>query len=312
MIFTRGNHITDEDNKTSDNTESPQNNERKPTQEKKLDLELTTLEPKNGVRPGDAYIRVKRPKFFRLVRPGQFISTTGSDVPTGALQRAYYYFSHFILGRSLLTAEEVHQRLSKVKALAVFGSDAISSSAYATEAAIVVLMAARSTALGFSFYTSIAIAVLLSIVAFSYRQTVHAYPQGGGTYNVSSKNLGQFPGLIAAAALLVDYILTVSVSIVAGARAITSALAVSGYGQPVEAVGSSLPSHPTLTVLISLLFIGILILGNLRGIRESGTIFSLPTYFFIFGMVAMLAIGLIKSFTGNLHAATPPPHAACY
>ncbi len=207
----------------------------------------------------------------------------------------------------MLTAEEVYQRLTKVKALAVFGSDAISSSAYATEAAIVILIASGSAAIGVSFYIAIAIAILLSMVAFSYRQTVHTYPQGGGTYSVSRENLGQLPGLIAAAALMIDYILTVAVSIVAGAMAITSALSVSGLNPRFDAMGNALPVSPGLTVVISLIFIGILTVVNLRGIRESGTIFSLPTYLFIFGMVAMIGIGLVKSFTGTLHPATPPP-----
>ncbi len=203
------------------------------------------------------------------------------------------------------TAEEVFQRLTKVKALAVFGSDAISSSAYATEAAIVILISAGSSAIGISFYISIAIALLLSMVAFSYRQTVYTYPQGGGTYSVSRENLGQLPGLIAAAALMIDYVLTVAVSIAAGAMAITSALSVSGLSPQFDAMGNALPVSPSLTVIISIIFIGILTIGNLRGIRESGTIFSLPTYLFIFGMVAMIGIGLFKSFTGTLHPVTP-------
>ena len=259
------------------------------------------------MRSGDVDTRVKKPRLFRKVRPGYFIATPESDIPEGSVQRAFRQFKHIIIGRPLLTIEETYERLTNIKAIAVFGSDAISSSAYATEAAIVVLMAAGSTAIGVSFYISIAIAILLSMVAFSYRQTVHAYPQGGGTYSVSRENLGLIPGLTAAAALMVDYVLTVSVSIVAGAMAITSALSVSGLSPQFDNMGNALPASPGLTVIISLIFIGILILGNLRGIRQSGTIFSLPTYIFVFAMIAMIGIGLVKSFTGTLQPATPPP-----
>lgn len=242
-----------------------------------------------------------------MVRPGHFVTTSESDVHASAIERGYQLFKHLIIGRPLLNAEEVYQRLTKVKALAVFGSDAISSSAYATEAALVVLMAAGSAALGVSLYTSIAIAVLLSMVAFSYRQTVHAYPHGGGTYNVSRENLGRIPGLVAASALSADYILTVAVSISAGSEAVVSSLIVSGYNTQIEAITNSLPPYLNLTVLLSLLFIGLITLGNLRGIRESGTIFAIPTYLFIVGMIAMIALGLFKSFTGTLQPATPPP-----
>ena len=118
--------------------------------------------------------------------------------------------------------------MTKVKALAVFGSDAISSCAYATEASLVVLMVAGNGALHISFFTALAVALLLSMVAFSYRQTVYAYPHGGGSYNVSRQNLGQMAGLVAAAALLIDYVMTVAVSIAAGTVAVTSALNAAG------------------------------------------------------------------------------------
>jgi amino acid transporter len=193
------------------------------------------------------------------------------------------------------TAEEIHQRLNKFKALAVFGSDAISSSAYATEAALVILMAAGNGALSVSFYAAVAIALLLSMVAFSYRQTVYAYPHGGGSYNVSRENLGILPGLVAASALLIDYVLTVAVSIVAGSAAVVSALLASGFGPQINAIESALPHLFNLNVILSIFFIGLITLGNLRGIRESGTIFSLPTYLFIVSLSVMLIVGMLKA-----------------
>jgi amino acid transporter len=269
---------------------------------------LTISETRHGARPGDVYIRIRRTHdhVFRKVGPGHFVATPESDVPTSAFERGYRALKKILVGRPLETAEEIHQRLNKVKALAVFGSDAISSSAYATEASLVILMVAGNAALGFSLYTSLAVALMLSIVAFSYRQTVHAYPQGGGSYNVSRENLGQLPGLIAGAALLIDYILTVAVSIVAGSAAVTSALIASGYSAQIAALEALLPHFLNLNVLLSLFFIGLITLGNLRGIRESGTIFAIPTYMFIVSLSVVLGLGLFKMFTGTLVPAIAP------
>jgi amino acid transporter len=276
---------------------------------KKINPELTISEVRRGVRPGDVYVRMRQShrKLFRRVGPGHFVVTAESDRPETWLERGYRALKQVLIGRPLETAEEVHQRLTKVKALAVFGSDAISSSAYATEASLVILMAAGNAALGISFYTALAIAVMLSIVGFSYRQTVYAYPHGGGSYNVSRENLGQIPGLVAAAALLIDYVLTVAVSIVAGSAAVTSALIASGYAGQIKALEAALPAFLNLNVILSLCFIGLITLGNLRGIRESGTIFAIPTYLFIVSLSVMLAVGLFQAFAGTLHPAAPPP-----
>jgi amino acid transporter len=273
----------------------------------KLRPELTTIELKRGTRPGNFYAWVRRPKVFRRIGPAHFVATPECDIPQDRIQRGYRTLKRILIGRPLYTSEEPHQRLGKVKALAIFGSDAISSSAYATEASLAVLVVAGNAALGISFYTALAVALLLSMVAFSYRQTVHAYPQGGGSYNVSRANLGRFPGLVAASALMIDYVLTVSVSIVAGTRAVISALIASGYGAQIDAINNALPSNLNLTVILSLLFIGLITLGNLRGARESGTIFAIPTYLFIFSISIMLGIGLFKAFTGTLQPADTPP-----
>jgi amino acid transporter len=264
---------------------------------------------KHGKRPGDTYVRVVHPheRNFHRVGPGHFVATPQSDRPENIWETGYRALKKVLIGRPLETAEEIHQRLTKLKALAVFGSDAISSSAYATEAALVILMTAGNGALNIAFYCAIAIAVLLSVVAFSYRQTVYAYPQGGGSYNVSRENLGQIFGLIAASALLIDYILTVAVSIVAGAAAVTSAIIVSGFGMQLSWVESHLPAIFNINVILSLFFIALITLGNLRGIRESGSIFAIPTYMFVVSLSVLLIVGLFKSFTGTLQPVVEPP-----
>ena len=157
---------------------------------RKINPDLTISEIKHGARPGDVYVRMRQPHrhIFRKVGPGHFVATPESDLPTGVFERGYRALKQVLVGKPLETSEEIHQRLNKVKALAVFGSDAISSSAYATEASLVILMVAGNVALGVTLYTSLAVALMLSIVAFSYRQTVYAYPYGGGSYKVSREN----------------------------------------------------------------------------------------------------------------------------
>ena len=289
------------------NNGSTSSNGRKEDNPGKLNPDLVSIETHRGRRPGESYARVKRVSRFTKAGPGYFVAKPEKEVTHGRAARSFRALKRFFIGRPLYTAEEGLQRLNKIRALAVFGSDAISSSAYATQASLAILMVAGSAALGVSIYTALAIALLLSMVAFSYRQTVHAYPHGGGSYNVSRQNLGQIPGLISASALLIDYVLTVSVSIVAGAQGVISALIVSGYETQVHNLTSSLPPYLNLTVILSLFFIGLMVLGNLRGIREAGTVFSIPTYMFIIGMSIMIIIGLIKASTGTLHAATTPP-----
>src|SRR5438093_70046 len=186
------------------------------------------------------------------------------------------------VGRRLASSRLEHTLLPKVLALPVFSSDALSSVAYATEEILKVLFVASAAAVSLVLPISFAIAALMIIVVISYRQTVRAYPSGGGAYIVSKDNLGTFPGLLAAAALLTDYVLTVSVSVVAGVFAITSAV-------------SSLNQHK---VALSLGFILLITLANLRGVRESGTLFAIPTYGFIVSIFALLVIGLVKCVGG--------------
>ncbi|MCD6290517.1 MAG: APC family permease [Anaerolineae bacterium] len=193
-----------------------------------------------------------------------------------------------LVGSPLETSQAVHERLTKVKALAVFSSDALSSVAYATEEILLVLMLAGSSALSLSWPIAVAIAILLAIVATSYYQGIHAYPSGGGAYIISRENLGTLAGLVAGAALLIDYVLTVAVSVSAGVAAITSA-------------APALYAH---RVGLGVLFILLVTWGNLRGVRESGTIFAIPTYLFIISFLTMIGTGLFKYVAGQ---ATPLP-----
>ncbi|HEU5014630.1 MAG TPA: APC family permease [Roseiflexaceae bacterium] len=196
----------------------------------------------------------------------------------------------FVVGQPLATEQLAHERLTKRIALAVFSSDALSSVAYATEAVLIALSVAGSGALGLVTPISIGIALLLMTVAFSYRQTIMAYPQGGGTYIVSRENLGTLPSLTAASALLIDYVLTVAVSMSASVAAITSAV----------------PSLDPYRVELALILIALLTLANLRGVKESGRIFAVPTYLFIFSMFSLIAVGLFHVLTGNVNHLPPP------
>jgi amino acid transporter len=295
--------MINKNNSSSNSTTPPENDEKA----LRLNPELTRVEIKHGSRLGDVFARVRVPRTFRRVGPGHFVATTAAEVPHSKAERGFRVIKRFFIGRPLLSSEESRERLSVPKGLAIFGSDAVSSSAYATEASMLILMAAGNAALHFSLNTAIAVAVVFAMVVFSYRQTVYAYPQGGGSYNVARENLGQIPGLIAASALLIDYVLTVAVSIVAGVQAIISALIVAGYSTDINIITNALPTYLSPTVILSLLFIVFMIVANLRGIRESGNIFAVPTYLFIITVSAMLIVGMLKAFTGTLNPAAPPP-----
>ena len=187
-----------------------------------------------------------------------------------------------LLGRPMSSGELGHTLLPKAIALPVFSSDPLSSNAYATQEALIVLSLAGAAGLSFIQPISIAVATLLAIVVMSYRQTVKAYPTGGGAYRVSHENLGMYPGLLAASALLIDYVLTVSVSITAGVEAIISA-----------AEGAA--PHK---IAIAFGFIAFVTLMNLRGVRESGTLFAIPTYGFVLAIYLMIVTGIFKCIGG--------------
>ncbi len=196
-----------------------------------------------------------------------------------------------LVGAPMPLAQARHERLRKLVALAVFSSDAMSSVAYATEEILLVLVLAGAAATSLATPVALSITALLIIVALSYQQTIHAYPSGGGSYIVARENLGAVPGLVAAAALLVDYVLTVSVSVAAGVAAITSAV----------------PALVPHKIALGVVFVAMIALANIRGVRESGRVFAAPTYFFIVSFGVLLVGGAYRLLTGTLPATAPPP-----
>jgi amino acid transporter len=189
-----------------------------------------------------------------------------------------------LLGRPIATAEEMQERLPKKYALPVFASDAISSTAYATEEILLALVLAGVAAVTLSIYVAVAVVVLLAFVALSYQQTVHAYPNGGGSYVVSRENLGLAPGMIAAGSLMVDYVMTVAVSVASGVAAIVAAF----------------PALESSRVYICVGLIILVALANLRGVRESGRFFSLPTYVFAILCGGLVVVGFVRWTMGDL------------
>lgn len=189
---------------------------------------------------------------------------------------------HAVIGRPIPSGQLAHERIPKVKALAVFSSDAISSTAYATDEILLVVMAAGAAAVALTVPVTLAIVLLLAIVAYSYRQTILKYPKGGGTYVVTKDNLGQTPALVAGSALMIDYVLTVAVSVSAGMAAVTSAF----------------PALVPYTVELALLAVAFLTLANLRGVRESASLFTLPTYAFIASIGVLFVLGAWRWVAG--------------
>jgi amino acid transporter len=198
-----------------------------------------------------------------------------------------------IVGRPMATGEMHDTLLPKFLALPIFASDPLSSVAYATEAALVVLVATSVASRDLIIPISAIIALLLIVVVLSYRQTIFAYPNGGGSYVVAKENLGQLPGLVAAASLLVDYVLTAAVSIASGVLAVTSA-------------APELSSH---AVELSLGVLVVLVLVNLRGVRESGFVFALPTYGFIIAVGVTIVVGFVRGLVWGWPTAHVPDPA---
>ncbi|HSZ28109.1 MAG TPA: APC family permease [Chthoniobacterales bacterium] len=204
----------------------------------------------------------------------------------------------FILGRHLASDEDKDERVGPLAGVSVFGLDALSSAAYGPEAALTVLIPLGIAGVGFSLPITIAVSVILTIVYFSYRQTISGYPEGAGSYTVAKENLGAYAGLFAAAALMIDYTLNVAVGISAGIGALTSAL----------------PPLQPYALLLCLAVLLLLAFFNLRGLRESGLAFMPPTYLFIGCLVLVLVIGIVKAFVSGGHPQPvnplPPPSNA--
>src|ERR1700680_1367511 len=202
-------------------------------------------------------------------------------------------FVDLLLGRPLATEEEEAEKIGAAKGVPIFGLDALSSAAYGPEAALTLPIPLGMAGVAYILPISVSIVILLGIVYFSYRQTIEAYPQGGGSYTVASENLGVWAGLLAAASLMVDYVLTAAVGISAGVGALVSAV-------------PSLQQH---TLIICLGILVVLTLINLRGARETGGVFLIPTYLFIDCILGMIALGIFKAIAAHGHpipVAAPP------
>ena len=252
--------------------------------------------PFRGVYPGDRTVRLRRPRVegVRRVEAGVYEIVSEPDT-TSRLVRTWRRLRRTLIGRPIRSEHEAHERLSNPMALAVFGADNISSSAYATEEIMRVLFLAGTAALAWTMPLGLAIVALLAIVVTSYQQTIRAYPKGGGSYIVSSDNLGIVAGLIAGCSIQVGYILTVAVSVSAGVAALTSAF----------------PALYDNRVLIAIGAVTVMAWGNLRGIRESGTLFAAPAYLYLASVLGIIAYGLFRYATGDVPVYTPPtPDAA--
>ena len=254
--------------------------------------------PLHGRKIGDRRVRVERPHspYFRYTGRGQLTAKEAASLPTTAAGRVWARIKGLAIGRPLHSDAEIGERLSKKKALAIFSSDAISSSAYATEEIVLafILAGAGAAALGLSLPVAIAIAALLAVVAFSYRQVCIAYPTGGGSYSVSKVNFGRLASLVAASALLIDYNLTAAVS----------------TSSAVEQIASAIPSLDSMRVPIGVGAIGLITLANLRGLREAGNIFAVPTYLFLFSALLMIAIGAYRIIVLGEGGQPPPPKSS--
>jgi amino acid transporter len=247
--------------------------------------------PLRGRKPGDRRVRVARPHsaYFRYTPEGNLSAKQAASAPRTGFGRGLARLRAILFGRPLSIHEDIGERLSKTKALAIFSSDAISSSAYATEEILRVLVLAGTGALLLSLPIAVAIALLLAVVSTSYRQIGLAYPSGGGAYAVARANLPMITALIAAGALLVDYVMTVAVS----------------TASAVEQVISAAPGVADFRLVIGVGAIILITLGNLRGLRESGNIFAIPTYLFVVSALLMIGIGLYRAFV--LGESAPPP-----
>ncbi len=250
----------------------------------------------HGRKPADRRVRVERPHapFFRYLGPGQLVAKPAASLPLTPAGRLVWRLRAIVFGRALSNEEEIGERLSKTKALAIFSSDAISSSAYATEEILRVLLLAGASALFLSLEVAIAITILLAVVSISYRQVCRAYPNGGGAYIVAKTNLAPIFGLIAAAALLIDYVMTVAVS----------------TASAIAQIQSVVPAAYDVRIEIAFISISLITIANLRGLRESGNIFAVPTYLFVGLALVVVTIGIVNIVGGTVVPVTPTDAAA--
>ncbi len=252
---------------------------------------LETREKQQGARPGDRYVRIVRPYAEDFRRDaGFYVATEQTLRARGPIGKGWERIRRVLIGRRLETEAEAGERVSKKTGLAILASDNISSSAYATEEAMRVLALAGTGALALTMPIALAVVAVLAIVVLSESRVIRAYPGGGGSYIVARENHGVIAGLIAAAALLIDYVLTVAVSTAAG----------------VAAISSFAPQIHDHRVLWALGLIVLLTIGNLRGIREAGVLFAAPTYAYIGALVALIGYGLFRVLSGDTPVAVEP------
>ena len=255
------------------------------------------VDPSLGSYPDATDIRPTRFGRFVPVRSGPqpaVEATSQAEVSASARGRFGYDLRRALFGPPLRSTAVARERMRKLVALPVLSADALSSVAYGPEAMLAILILGASGGLSYSLPVAATIAVLMLAVGVSYRQTIRAYPHGGGSYIVASDNLGRVPGLVAAAGLATDYILTVAVSVAAGIEAITSAI----------------PSLGSDNVVVGVGVIVVLLAANLRGVRQAGALFAAPTYLFIFAMFALVAVGLIDAAGRGFHSTPRPPLTA--
>ncbi|MGC5018680.1 amino acid permease [Micromonospora sp. DT47] len=229
-------------------------------------------------------------EMFTVEEPDELVAAEPANLPGSRLGRALTRLRRVLFGPPLSSTAVLYERMRKIVALPILSSDLLSSVAYGPEAMLTVLALAGSGSLGLSLPLAAVLVVLMIAVGLSYRQTIPAYPHGAGSYIVASDNLGATPGLAAAAGLMLDYVLTVSVSVAAGVHAVTSAL----------------PGLAPATVPLGVLAIALLLAGNLRGVRTAGNIFVLPTYAFVVAVLALLVVGYLR-VAGRGFAPVPPP-----
>ena len=255
------------------------------------------IDPNLGAFPAATDVRPTRFGRFVPVESGplpEVEATAGAEVEPTPDARVGSALRRVLIGPPLRSSAIARERMRKLVALPVLSADALSSVAYGPEAMLAVLVLAGSGGLSYSLPIAGAIAFLMLAVGASYRQTIRAYPHGGGSYIVATDNLGRVPGLIAAAGLTTDYILTVAVSVASGLEAVTSAI----------------PSLASARVVIGVGVILVLLAGNLRGVRQAGALFAAPTYAFILAMFVLIAVGLIDAGGRSFHATPRPPLTA--
>ncbi len=242
--------------------------------------------PITGRKPGDRRVRIDRPHspYFRYTGPNQLVAKAEASLPRSGFGRTLLRWKAWLIGRPLASEEEIGERLSKRLALPIFSSDAISSSAYATEEILRVLVVGGGLAFLFSVQVAAAIAVLLAVVAVSYRQVCRAFPNGGGAYAVARQELSPMLGLVAAAALLIDYVMTVAVS----------------TSSAVEQLISVAPGINEWRIELALVSITLITVANLRGLRESGSLFAVPTYLFVTLALMIVGTGAFRIMAGQV------------